>query len=151
MKPQQLAAEVHKPETLRQQDAHGAHANEQGAFPPHAYHREDECGITEPQKIRRPICLPINRNQHGEENGAGRFGDQWNFAVGSLQTAWRIANMNLPHDDFRRAQHDHRGAHDDWRRSDYYAFRMTFISRVPMPSAFRNNTSGSREEGDDAG
>jgi hypothetical protein len=49
----------------------------------------------------------------------------------------------LPHDDFRRA-------HYDYRRS-YYDFRMSFVSRVPVPSAFRNNTSGRGKEGDNAG
>jgi hypothetical protein len=56
----------------------------------------------------------------------------------------------LPHDDFRRAHYDYRGAHYDWRRF-YYDFRTTFVSRVPVPSAFRNKTSGSSEEGDNAG
>ena len=51
----------------------------------------------------------------------------------------------LSHDDFRRAHYDYRRAHDDWRGS-YYDFRSMFVSRVPMPSAFRNNTSGSAEE-----
>jgi hypothetical protein len=56
----------------------------------------------------------------------------------------------LPHDDFRRPHDDFRGAHYDWRRANY-DFRMTFISRVLVPSAFRKNTSGSSEEGDNAG
>jgi hypothetical protein len=55
----------------------------------------------------------------------------------------------LPHDDFRRAHHDHRSAHYDWRGSDY-DFRMTFISPVPVPSAFGNKTSSGGEEGDNA-
>jgi hypothetical protein len=56
----------------------------------------------------------------------------------------------LPHDDFRRAHYDFRDAHFYWRRPNY-DFRMTFISRVLAPSAFRKNTSGSSEEGDNAG
>ena len=56
----------------------------------------------------------------------------------------------LPHDDFRRAHYDFRDAHFDWRRS-YHDFRMTFISRVLAPSAFRKNTSGGSEEGNNAG
>ena len=45
---QKVAAEVHEPEALRKQNAHGAHADEPGAFQPHARHRENEGGITEP-------------------------------------------------------------------------------------------------------
>src|ERR1017187_5678655 len=41
IKPQQMAAEVCEPEALRQQDAHGAHADELCAFHPHASHRKD--------------------------------------------------------------------------------------------------------------
>ena len=48
VKPQKVAAEVREPETLRKQNAHGAHADEQGAFQPHARHRENEGGIAEP-------------------------------------------------------------------------------------------------------
>ena len=46
--PQKVAAEVREPEALRKQNAHGAHADEQGAFQPHARHRENEGGIAEP-------------------------------------------------------------------------------------------------------
>ena len=55
--------------------------------------------------------------------------------------------LELPHDDFGRAHHEYRGAHDDCRRS-YYDFRMTFVSRVPaiipVPVAFRNKASAGR-------
>jgi hypothetical protein len=56
----------------------------------------------------------------------------------------------LPHDDFRRAHHDFRDPHYYWRRPNY-DFVMMFIPRVPVPSAFRENTSGGGEEGDNAG
>ena len=46
--PQKMAAEVREPEALRKQNAHRAHADEQGAFQPHARHRENEGGIAEP-------------------------------------------------------------------------------------------------------
>lgn len=46
--PQKVAAEVCEPAALRKQNAHGAHADEQGAFQPHARHRENEGGIAEP-------------------------------------------------------------------------------------------------------
>jgi hypothetical protein len=59
------------------------------------------------------------------------------------QAAVTHHERELPHDDFRRA-------HYDCRRS-YYDFRMSFVSRVPVPFAFRNNTSGSGDEGDNAG
>ena len=48
VKPKQMAAEVHEPEALRQQNTHGTHADEQGAFQPHARYREKESGVTEP-------------------------------------------------------------------------------------------------------
>jgi len=48
VKPQQVAAAVHEPEALWKQNAHRAHADEQGAFQPHARHRENEGGIAEP-------------------------------------------------------------------------------------------------------
>jgi hypothetical protein len=46
-----------------------------------------------------------------------------------------MTNANYRHDDHRD------------RLSD---FPMTLVSRVPVPSAFRNDTSGSSEEGDNA-
>ena len=48
VKPEQVAAKVRELEALRQQNAHSTHADEQGAFPPHARHREKEGGIAEP-------------------------------------------------------------------------------------------------------
>jgi len=56
----------------------------------------------------------------------------------------------LPHDDFRRAHYDYRGAHYDYRRS-YYGFVMMFVSRVPAPFAFADQTAGGSEEGDKTG
>ena len=48
VKPQKVDAKVREPEALRQQNAHGAHADEQRAFQPHARHGENEGGIAEP-------------------------------------------------------------------------------------------------------
>ena len=38
LKAQQVTDEIHEPETLWKQNADGAHADEQGAFRPHARH-----------------------------------------------------------------------------------------------------------------
>ena len=56
----------------------------------------------------------------------------------------------LPHDDRRRTHFDNRDTHLDDRRSDDDGFMM-LVSRVPVPSALRNQTAGRGEEGDDAG
>jgi hypothetical protein len=80
VKPQKVAAEVHKPEALRHQNARGAHADEEGTFQPHASHRENEGRITEPQEIGGSVGAQINRDEDGEENGAGQFGGQRDFA-----------------------------------------------------------------------
>jgi hypothetical protein len=48
LNPQQVPAEVREPEALWKENAHGAHADEQGALQPHARHRENEGGIAEP-------------------------------------------------------------------------------------------------------
>jgi len=53
-----------------------------------------------------------------------------------------MTNANCRHDNHRRAHYDHRGGHDD--------FRMTFVSRVSVPVAFRNKTSAGGKECDDA-
>ena len=63
----------------------------------------------------------------------------------------------LSHDDFRRAHNNFRRAHNNFRRAHHDCrrshdeFVMTFVARVPVPSAVCNNASGSGEEGDDAG
>ena len=58
----------------------------------------------------------------------------------------------LPHDDFRRAHDECRGAHHNYRRSDDDCVMM-FVSRVfvPAPIAFRENATGGGEEGNNAG
>ena len=56
----------------------------------------------------------------------------------------------LTHDDFGRAQDHFRGTHNDYRRSHHDGVMM-FVSRVPATPAFRENTSGGGEQGDDAG
>jgi hypothetical protein len=48
MKPKEVAAKIREPDTLRQQDAHSAHTDEERALQPHGRHREDERGIAEP-------------------------------------------------------------------------------------------------------
>jgi hypothetical protein len=48
-----------------------------------------------------------------------------------------------PHDEFRGMHHDY------WRSDDDCV--MTFVSRVLVPSAIRNKTSGGGEEGENAG
>ena len=48
VKAQQVTDEIREPEALGKQNAHGAHADEQGAFNPHARSRENEGGIAKP-------------------------------------------------------------------------------------------------------
>ena len=59
-----------------------------------------------------------------------------------------ITNAKLPHDDFRRAHDELRGAYFNRRRSHDDGVMM-FVSGVLVASAFRENTSGGGEEGDD--
>ena len=56
----------------------------------------------------------------------------------------------LSHYDFRRAHHHFRGTNDHYRRSDDNCVMM-FVSCVPAPSAFRENTSTGEEKNADAG
>ena len=92
--------------------------------------------------------MQINRNEDGEENGAGQFGGQRDFDCALFDRAAAPHHKpELPHDDFRRAHYDH--------RSCYYDVRAPFKSRIPaiitVPPVFGNKASGGSEEGDNAG
>ena len=90
LQPQQMTAKIHEPETLRQQNPHGAQADEQGIFQPHARHREQQRGIAEPEEIGRPVGVQINRYQQGEKRRGGDFRGQRNFAVAHVQAVVRM-------------------------------------------------------------
>jgi hypothetical protein len=82
-----------------------------------------------------------------EQGGAGQFGSQRDFARALPdRTAVPHHKRSLPHDDFRRAHHDHWIWNDD--------FRAPFISRIPAimfgPAVRGHDAPGSGEEGDNA-
>lgn len=79
-----------------------------------------------------------------------------------LETNHALRFWNIRSDEFPPTQaepfstglsllhHERELPHDDFRRP-HYDFQMSFISRALAPSAFRKNTSGGGEEGDNAG
>ncbi len=97
---QQVTAEVHEPKALRNENADGAHADDERTFHPHARDGENERGIAKPQKIRRPVRVQIDRDEDGKERSDRYLCGQWNFygrGVQSDGTAFcRGVSMSIP-------------------------------------------------------
>jgi hypothetical protein len=143
MESQKVNAEIHEPERLRDQNTHRAHADEQGTFQPHADHGQNEGGVAEPQKIRRPVVEQVNRPEHSQEGCARRLGGQWDFVP-------RRHERESAHDDFRRP-HD-----DNWRRHDDVFMMFKMLVRlatviVLVPPAVVDKTTAGGDKGDGAG
>ena len=70
---ERIGDEVDDPIDLRQQDADRAHRDEQRALDPDREKRDDQRDIAEIKEVRRPVEVPVDRDQHRHEGRVGEL------------------------------------------------------------------------------